>query len=73
MGFIESMAFSQDDLNALDEAIATGALEVQYTDKRIRYRSLEEMLKLRSYMERRLGLSDSSKRRKTAVTGKGFE
>ncbi len=66
------MAFSNSDLTALDEAIATGALEVQYTDKRVKYRSLNEMIKLRNLMKRELGLNDSSKRRKTAVTGKGL-
>lgn len=66
------MAFSNSDLASLDEAIATGALEVQYTDKRVKYRSLSEMMKLRDLMKRELGQKDTSKRRKTAVTGKGL-
>lgn len=66
------MAFSSTDLQALEEAIATGALEVQYTDKRVKYRSLAEMKQIRSMMKRELGLTDTSKRRKTAVVGKGL-
>lgn len=67
------MAFSNSDLQAIDEAIATGALEVQYTDKRVRYRSLAEMMQARDFIKRELGLKDTSKRRKTAVTGKGLQ
>jgi hypothetical protein len=66
------MAWTNDDLNNLQEAIGTGALEVQYTDKRVKYRSLDEMMRLLTLMKRELGLVDSSKRRKTAVTGKGL-
>lgn len=66
------MAFTSSDLTALDEAISSGALEVQYTDKRVRYRSLDDMIKLRNLMKRELGLQDTTKRRKTAVTGKGL-
>lgn len=37
------MAFTQSDLDALKRAIAGGQIEVQYGDKRVRYRSLDEM------------------------------
>ncbi len=50
------MAFTQAQLDALESAIAQGALEVQYSDKRVRYRSLDEMLRLRDAMRRDLGL-----------------
>lgn len=66
------MAFTSSDLNAINEAIASGALEVQYTDKRVKYRSLEDMIKVRNMIRQELGLTDNSKRRKTAVTGKGL-
>lgn len=72
MGFYLDVAFTSADLTALDEAIASGALEVQYTDKRVKYRSLDDMIKLRNLMKRELGQTDTSKRRKTAVTGKGL-
>lgn len=66
------MAFTSSDLTALDEAIASGALEVQYTDKRVKYRSLDDMIKVRRLIKKELGLTDTSKRRKQAVTGKGL-
>lgn len=66
------MAFTSSQLSALEEAISNGVLEVQYTDKKVRYRSLNEMLSLRDTMKRELGTKDTSKRRKTAVTGKGL-
>ena len=66
------MAFTSSDLTALDEAIASGALEVQYTDKRVKYRSIDDMIKVRNLIKKELGLTDTSKRRKTAVTGKGL-
>jgi len=37
------MAFTQTDLDAIKKAIAGSQLEVQYGDKRVRYRSLEEL------------------------------
>lgn len=39
--------FTQDQLNALDEAIALGALTVKYSDKEVTYRSLADMLATR--------------------------
>jgi len=40
------MAYTEADLNAIRLAIAEGALIVQYGDKRIQYRSLEDLLKI---------------------------
>lgn len=37
------MAYTQDDIDALEGAIAKGALEVQRGDERVKYRSLAEM------------------------------
>lgn len=50
------MAFTQDQLDILNRAIAEGALEVKYGDKWIRYRSLEEMLTIKAAIEKDLGL-----------------
>lgn len=38
--------------NSLSEAIASGATEVSYGDKKVVYRSLEDMLRLQIEMER---------------------
>jgi hypothetical protein len=45
------MAYTQADLDALNKAIATGVTEVEYRDRKVRYRSLEEMLRLRDLMK----------------------
>lgn len=37
------MAWTQTDLDAIDAAIASGELVVQYQDKRVTYRSIEEL------------------------------
>lgn len=66
------MSFTQADLTAIEEAISTGALEVQYTDKRVRYRSLNDLLTLRDIMRRDLGLDTKRLRKKVAVTSKGL-
>lgn len=42
------MAFTQADLDALDEAIASGVSEVDYPGgQRIKYQSISDMLKAR--------------------------
>ena len=38
------MSILQADVDALESAIYSGVLEVEYTDKRIRYRSMKDML-----------------------------
>lgn len=52
-----SNKFTQEALDALEEAIAHGALRVKYTDKEVTYRSLADMLQLRDLMRRCLGLT----------------
>lgn len=47
--------FNQAQLDALEAAIAQGALMVRYGDKHIQYRSVQEMLHLRNLMKRELG------------------
>lgn len=37
------MAYTQADLDAVKKAIAGSQLEVQYGDKRVKYRSLDEL------------------------------
>lgn len=51
------MAFTSDQLTALDSAIAQGALSVQFADRRVTYHSLAEMMRLRDLMRSELGLS----------------
>jgi len=51
------MAFTQDQLDALDAAIASGTKRVKYADKEVEYQSLEQMLRIRGLMIDELGLN----------------
>lgn len=44
------MAFTQSQLDALDAAIATGALEVRFADRSVRYNSIADMMKARTFV-----------------------
>jgi hypothetical protein len=67
------MAYTSDQLAALEAAIAQGALVVQYADKRVEYRSLVEMQQIRRQMRTELGLDSgaASKGRRFAEFHKG--
>lgn len=54
------MAWTSAQLSALENAIAQGTLTVEYADKRVTYRSLDDMLKLRDLMRRELNGSEAS-------------
>lgn len=45
------MAYTEQDLQAVRKAIAGGYLEVQYGDKRVRYRSLSELERAASIIQ----------------------
>lgn len=49
------MAFSQTDLDALDAAIASGALKVRYNDREVQYQSLADLLKARALVASSIG------------------
>lgn len=49
------MAFTQAQVDALKDAIASGALEVEHNGKKVRYRSLSEMEATLKKMEESLG------------------
>jgi len=51
------MAYTQQDYDALKAAIASGALRVEYGDKRIEYRTLKDMQTTLSIMAKELGLT----------------
>jgi hypothetical protein len=54
------MAYTIEQYNALQAAIATGALEVEYADNRTKFRSLAEMEQILSKMKGELGLNTSA-------------
>lgn len=64
------MAYSSDDLTAIRAVIAKGELEVEFVDRRVRYRSISELL--RAEAEIVASLSSANHRQRTAVAAKGF-
>lgn len=63
-------AFTQAQLDALEAAIADGALKVSYNGKEVEYRSLKEMLKIRDIIRNALGLDPACKKNKGLFGGK---
>jgi hypothetical protein len=63
--------YTQDMYDKLVESISLGAREVWYGDKRVAYRSLDEMLRLKRDMEIDLGLRSESGNRYFANFSKG--
>jgi hypothetical protein len=57
------MAYTLEQYNALVEAIATGALSIQYGGKTVTYRSLADMERLRDNMAAELGLIQRVRRK----------
>ncbi|MEQ8345071.1 MAG: hypothetical protein RIB84_23855 [Sneathiellaceae bacterium] len=49
------MAFTSDDLTAVERAMATGTLEVTVDGRTVKYRSLPELRLLRDEIRRDLG------------------
>jgi len=59
------MAFSLEQLTAIEEAIASGALSVAFDGRQVTYRSVNELLKARSTVRaalRESGLLPKNKR-----------
>jgi hypothetical protein len=54
--------FSEAGLAAIEEAIAGGYLEVEYDDKRVKYRSLAELLQVRDLIRSKLGSGTVTRR-----------
>ena len=64
--------YTLEMLAALELAIAQGAKEVYYGDKRVSYRDLAEMLQIRNIMRAELGITNNFNRRKFAEHNKGL-
>lgn len=48
------MAYTPEQYSALKDAIAGGELSVQYADRRVQYRSIDEMLRILKLMQAEL-------------------
>jgi hypothetical protein len=57
------MAFTQQQYEDLVAAIAEGVTVVMSNGRRVEYRSLSEMMKLKSVMEEELGAAGAGRRR----------
>lgn len=54
------MGFSQVQLDAIEEGIASGATTVSYEGKSVTYRSIDDMLRIRAIIRRALGLDPAA-------------
>lgn len=54
--------FTLEMLYALEAAIASGAKDVFYGDKRVTYHSMDEMIRARDLIRKELGLIDTRKK-----------
>jgi len=58
------MAFTSEQHDALESAIAEGVLTVEYNDKKVTYRSLREMNQILLSMKQDLGLISTGTKKK---------
>ena len=64
--------FTHDDLKKLDDAIKQGVTQVDYNDRSVRYRSINEMLKIKQHIQQELGINNRGPQRVYASTRKGI-
>ncbi|QIZ02618.1 hypothetical protein AhyVDH1_013 [Aeromonas phage AhyVDH1] len=48
------MAFTKDDIDALNEAIASGEMSVMIDGRQVQYRSIAELLKAKNHIQQQL-------------------
>ena len=66
------MPFSQEQYDALKEAIASGATTITYGDKTVSYRSLAEMKELVRMIEAELFPERQPRRRRLVEIDRGY-
>lgn len=54
-----SIAYTKENLIALQKAIVEGVRRVKYTDKEVEYRSLDDMLKIEKKLKDELGITSN--------------
>jgi hypothetical protein len=68
------MAYTQQQYEILQAAIAQGALKVEYADKKVEYRSLKDMKEILRDMATELGLNQTNNSgRRYAAFSKGID
>jgi hypothetical protein len=65
------VAFSTADLDAVRRAIAKGELEVEFSDRRVRYRSIDELLQAEARITQALTTTNRQKQSRLYAC-KGF-
>jgi RNA polymerase-interacting CarD/CdnL/TRCF family regulator len=58
------MAFTQSDLDAINEVIASGELTVRYADRTITYQSTEALLKARQVIIDEIAATTGTRRKR---------
>ena len=70
------MAFTSTDLIAIETAIKSGELEVEYQDRRVKYRSITELMKAYAVIKNAVNEPATSSSRKAKqvrfATKRGF-
>lgn len=66
-----STNWTSDDLAAIEKAIASGALKVEYNDRTVTYRSIKELKESRELIRRCLGITKKSGGRVLCSSSKG--
>lgn len=56
------MAFSTADLAAVEAAIASGELTVQFADRKVQYRDMDELMKARAMISK--SINDAAGKRR---------
>ncbi len=64
------MAFTQADLDAVRAAIAKGERSVQFSDRSVTYRSMEELFKAEEHISS--ALATETNKQSFGITSKGF-
>ena len=64
------MAYTQTDLDAIQTAIASGELLVQFADRTVRYRSIDELRRAENRIAR--ALATTRVKQHLVVANKGF-
>lgn len=66
------MAFSEADLDAIRAAIAKGERMVQFADRSVTYRSIEELVQAEARINQALNAGTARAKQSLTVTTKGF-
>lgn len=54
--------WTKDDLDTIEIAIAGGVLKIEYNDREVTYRSMNDLIKARELIRRSLGLTKRGSR-----------